>query len=309
MKKQLSENMKQALELYDTTFLKPTEICEKCGVTTASFYGVLSGRTEMSPRIKQAIQIYQQGGITLTRLAEQVGVTRKVLSKYLKNDGIEVVQPLKKYHYDEDFFSIIDTEEKAYWLGFIYADGCICEGKYDMQLEIGIKDREHLVKFAHALGLSKDRVSERKSTCNGRKYLSYRITVSSTKLCRDLVQVGVTPRKSLTLTFPDWLSEELKPHFIRGYFDGDGCLNIRKGRYVRINVVGTESFLKSIQTYYLKKFNQTPTLISQKQGQKAFAFEKSGEGARQIIKDMYSNCSVALDRKYEKAIPILEGKL
>lgn len=304
MRKQLTDNMIEAIKLYDTTSMRALEICESTGVSPQALYGVLSGRTELSPRIQRAVEIYEKEDISLTALAKQLGTTRKILSKHFKNLGIEVKQPLKKYFYDEDYFRQIDHPDKAYWLGFIYADGSITESKTDIKLEIGIKDREHLIKFANCIGLPESKVKERTSKCKGKIYTSYRITVNSTKLCRDLIQLGAVPKKSLILTFPDFLEDQYISHFIRGYFDGDGCLNIRTqpsgNKTARVNFVGTLEFLTGIQDHYYNKFGVAKTKIVQKQGQKAYTFEKSGDGCWIMLDDMYKDCAISLDRKYAK---------
>ena len=65
---------------------------------------------------------------------------------------------MNKYYYNKDFFNKIDTEEKAYWLGFLYADGCIvtrskCKKVTPMSLELVLSsiDINHLYKFLNSL--------------------------------------------------------------------------------------------------------------------------------------------------------------
>ena len=98
------------------------------------------------------------------------------------------------YKYDKNFFEIIDTEEKAYWLGFIAADGNIREDLHKMRIELNIRDKKHLEKFRSAIHGNmpiKEWIRHKNHSCY--------IEVNSVKLCKDLLQYGVTPNKSLTL--------------------------------------------------------------------------------------------------------------
>ena len=143
---------------------------------------------------------------------------------------------MSKYYYNEDYFKKIDTAEKAYWLGFLYADGCITrfyrnEKLKSMSLELTLQDEDcdHLIKFKNAL---ESNVPIQHKIIN-RKYKSDRIVINCTSMCRDLIKLGCTPVKSLTLEFPnnDILPEEYVRDFIRGYFDGDGGVSYTEGEY------------------------------------------------------------------------------
>ena len=68
---------------------------------------------------------FQTTEISLTKMAEREGTTRQTLAKYFKGIGIEVINKQNKSKFNEHIFDVIDTEEKAYWLGFIFADGYI----------------------------------------------------------------------------------------------------------------------------------------------------------------------------------------
>ena len=78
----------------------------------------------------------KEGSISLTQLQNKYGVRRQVISEILKNKGIEVVNYQNRSRINENVFDVIDTEEKAYWLGFIFADGNISStgNKLEMNL-------------------------------------------------------------------------------------------------------------------------------------------------------------------------------
>ena len=110
----------------------------------------------------------------------------------------------KKYYYNENYFSRIDSEKKAYFLGFLFADGCVRQRYrpdrnkplYSLILKLHKKDIDILRKLLIALGNSNIPIVKEKGTnC-------YKITVNSKTLCEDLISHGCVPRKSLILKFP-----------------------------------------------------------------------------------------------------------
>jgi len=92
---------------------------------------------------------------SIVSIAAKYGINRKTLTKYLKINNIEIVANRNKSEFNKDFFDVIDTEEKAYWLGFMYANGCVCAKKFTVSLNISLKDIEHLKKYNKALNYKK----------------------------------------------------------------------------------------------------------------------------------------------------------
>lgn len=206
----------------------------------------------------------------------------------------------KCWRFDNSIFDCIDTEEKAYWLGFIYADGYINSSPIDeiskykkYTFEVGLKssDFEHLEKLKRFLSFT-GTVEQNESSC--------RLRVSDKHLWETLNNYGCTPRKSLTLQFPDesiFKDKSLIRHFIRGYWDGDGCLTFKRENYPNISVIGTEKFITKIQEYlgilgniYLNSENNSITKKLMYNGKKAF----------DVTNYLYSNSNIYLDRKYDK---------
>ena len=196
-----------------------------------------------------------------------------------------------------DFFKQIDTEEKAYWLGFIAADGNIAKDFSCCSIELKQSDFEHLQKFAKCF----DNYYTVKK-CK-REYPSAKILITCKQCCYDLQQYGITPNKSLTLQVAaDKIPLDLQIHYIRGYFDGDGSIfcshpNRTSGyNYDEwgCNFVGTEHTLQFIQNYFH---------LSNKVRKKGKYFELDINGilpAYDILSLMYENASIYLDRKKVK---------
>jgi len=155
--------------------------------------------------------------------------------------------PKRKYSLNEAFFENIDTEEKAYWLGFIYADGCISNNR--LQFDLSWKDNDHLAKLACSLGT--DTPVKFKKRENHEKAF---FRVVSRKLINDLKRLGLTERKSFTIKFPseDLVAKEYQHHFIRGYVDGDGSFIVRPRKDRPSNsytfkVIGSTAFIQALQ--------------------------------------------------------------
>lgn len=94
-------------------------------------------------------------------------------------------------------FETIDTEEKAYWLGFLYADGSV--GSNDDRIELGLAERDfhHIEKFRNFIGIN-NKISYREKT------KSYRYAFKSQNCKQDLINKGCVPRKSLILKYPTY---------------------------------------------------------------------------------------------------------
>ena len=134
-------------------------------------------------------------------------------------------------------FEIIDTEEKAYWLGFLYADGCVGSKEDKVELGLAEKDLKHIEKFRDFMNIT-NKISYREKT------KSYRMSFRSAKCKQDLIDKGCIPKKSLILDFPNenQVPKHLIRHFIRGYFDGDGWFTNTESCF-QIGIIGTENFI------------------------------------------------------------------
>lgn len=152
-----------------------------------------------------------------------------------------MVRQRNETRFDHRYFEAIDTEPKAYWLGFLMADGCVYDnpahGAMQLSVHLAAKDAGHLFRFREAICANKKIYS---GGSNG----SVRFCVSSDRMCSDLIRLGCTPRKSLVLRYPT-IAPPLERHLVRGYFDGDGSACISSGTLF-IQFVGTEDFLGGV---------------------------------------------------------------
>lgn len=148
-----------------------------------------------------------------------------------------------------------------------------------------------------------NKVKLEKVTCNGKKFDRCRWSISNAHLKESLGKVGAVPQKSLILTFPNariFANKSLIKHFIRGYWDGDGCLtysNNTEKTYPEISVLGTEDFLTELKKYLPLEFDYK--LIS-KQKTSVKTLHLGGKNAFKLVYYLYNDAQIYLDRKYEK---------
>lgn len=158
-----------------------------------------------------------------------------------------------KYTSNLKFFENIDTEEKAYWIGFLYADGYVRYTKRnggELRLKLSAKDVDHLLKFRNTINSnSKFTYSTSKVKYNGIYSISDSVCFSiySKKIVDDLHKHGCVNAKTNLIRFPK-LDDTLKYHFIRGYFDGDGSIHKIKNRpnSFYVNIVSNKLFIEDL---------------------------------------------------------------
>lgn len=150
----------------------------------------------------------------------------------------------RKYSVNEHFFDEINTNEKAYWLGFLYADG-YQNGK-EIVINLKISDQEHLNNFKKILQ-SEHPLKEYHSI----NVVSLRI--GSIKLCESLNHLGCVQNKSLIIKFPEFLKQSIfLVDFIRGIFDGDGCIYINKKKRKVLSIYsGSKEFMIELYNIFI----------------------------------------------------------
>lgn len=199
-------------------------------------------------------------------------------------------------------FEKVDTEEKAYWLGFLYADGSV--GSMDNRIELGLAevDKKHIEKFKSFIGLD-NKISYRPKT------KSYRYTFKDKIFKEILIKQGCVPKKSLILTFPteEQVPKELLRHFIRGYFDGDGCF-CNTAACFEASFIGTEAFIKECLLNLPSNLNTSLSIknVHRKDGAKKYGFY-SYDDVLAFLSFMYDDCHIYLERKYQKYIDFLQN--
>lgn len=252
---------------------------------------------------RKITQLYVDGYSTV-KIAETLGFTESKVVWALQTQGVKLRSNKinsRRYDCDHDFFERVDTEEKAYWLGFMYADGYVTSDN-KVGVSLSIHDKEHLGKFKNCLS----------ATYPINEYISYpefnngvvtveyaRLLMTSEKMKSDLINLGCVEHKSLILKYPsrEQVPHSLIPHFLRGYIDGDGSY-AKSGNTHRIKICGTKEFLEGI----LQELQYRSTILKDNRhlDKNIYSLEIGGKGRLEdTINFLYEDATVFLSRKYE----------
>ena len=204
-------------------------------------------------QIQDILDMYVNQKISSVTIGEKYGCSHKVILRLLEAQNIDHSwKPKRKYAVNETYFDEIDTPNKAYILGFLYADGSNNPDKCTISMSLQEEDRDILEKIRSEIGSEKplEFLDYTNKHDGGYTYKNqYRLLIFNKHMCETLESVGMMPNKSLKLQFPN-IKPELYPHFIRGYFDGDGSISQRiisdKNQPITISIVSTENFCKRL---------------------------------------------------------------
>lgn len=202
----------------------------------------------------------------------------------------------KKYLFDETFFDEIDTEAKAYWLGFCMADGCNTGD--ELRVELSVKDECQLLQ------MKKDFHAEHPISYRNRgKHKMAWLGLSSRYLCLRLMELGCTPNKTFTLQKPS-IPKILMRDFIRGYFDGDGCIYIHptKGQKTWSIFGVSKEFLLDLKTEIENAINIKPSFYTRKTGGNLIVIRKKND-IQKLYHYLYDDVLVYMERKRDKFNP------
>ena len=207
--------------------------------------------------IKEIIHLYACNGVSINKLRKMFKLQFRDVKEILLREGIKVRshrESRKTYVYDEDYFEVINTPEKSYWLGFIYADGFITKKTNGSPVfGISLRDKEPLEQLNKCLRSNKPIGVYNKTNSYSSTSIEYKLAFCSSKMVSDLEKWGCIENKTFSLKFPTFLDNNLIPHFIRGYFDGDGSVflhvcHTKNTEYIMLGSAfsGIKSFLQEL---------------------------------------------------------------
>ena len=251
--------------------------------------------------IKQIVKEHESG-MTMKDISDLHGKTKHwcTISRRLNKLGFKVDKhremPISEYAVDDTVFDEIN-EESAYWIGFLMADGCVRDGGRII-LALQLRDKEHVVKFRSFLKSNHKIREDVELDVERRIYPKCGISVTSKRLVERLIYFGVTPRKSHTAKVNDELA--FNRHFWRGVIDGDGTVGMgQKTLYARLSLVGSKFLLEQFQTYVKSICPECDANIRPQVN--IFRYALGCGPAIEIIKNLYQDSNVHLDRKKERA--------
>lgn len=250
-----------------------------------------------------------KGLMALRKKLKELGVDTHLDQKKYR---YKISKVSRKYSFDEHYFDNIDNEHKAYWLGLLMADGYNHETKSCVALRLQGQDREILEKFKQDLKYTGPiyTIDTSKIHFNVKEHYT-ELNLCSPIFSEALAKIGCVQNKTYLLEFPK-IKEDLINHFIRGFFDGDGCISItnrcdrKTGKVYQFNIVGRYEFIKKIYDIFIEKLNITATTISQNPNNYARVIHWSGKKVvTKILNYLYKDSTIYLQRKYNKYLQII----
>ena len=200
---------------------------------------------------------------------------------------------------NHQYFENIDDENKAYWLGFLTADGSIGNSRGGLSIEVTLKedDKSHLIKFCNSI----DFYREPKIYKTNYGTNCARVIFNSEIMVNSLNKLGLYKDKSFSAT-PQTLKEELQRHYWRGLIDGDGSITIAAPhgfKALRINYLGTKSLGDAFSNLSLQVTGFKPKVSQVKSSPTTYLTVLCGSNALSMARYIYLDASVYLNRKYE----------
>lgn len=251
--------------------------------------------------VSEIIDLYQSG-ISTSKIGRQFNLSGEYIRCLLKNNNIYIrkyYEINKKHTINEYLFDCIDTQEKAYFLGILFADGNV-HSKYNaITIKLHKKDKNILVKLSNII-FSKIVLYTSEN--------NYVLKFSSHHMKQKLIELGCVPNKSLKLFFPQ-IDAKLYSHFIRGYFDGDGSIYRYKNDF-GMNIISTEKFCFSIYEIiydHVKisgSVNKDKKMLSHNNNITSILSYAGNHRIINILDWLYKDATIYMERKYEKYLEL-----
>lgn len=257
------------------------------------------------------------GNKSVPAFAKERGLNSSSLRTGFKRLNLEIIPQeitRRKFPINDKFFELVDTEEKAYILGLLYADGCNHEKQHKVELSLDKDDEDIVIKVSQILLYGNVDIKEYHQKNNDKKRVC--LYLISQKLSDDLKRLGCVARKTHVLKFPQ-LPTPLRHHFIRGYFDGDGMLTIterlmkrckNKSKVANFSIVSTMEMLDEIGNTFTKlgvRFDIRKR--HKKRNNNNYTLRISGNQQIKTVCDyLYQDSNIFLDRKQQAYLQLME---
>lgn len=311
-KKVKQQDINIMIELYHQGYTY-REIGNKFGISNSRVGQILrENNIERSDtKIKKhqypdVVEMYYNG-YTTDQIAQKYNCVHEVVCKILHRCGVQMrpaSDRVRKYSFNEHYFDDIDTPNKAYILGLLYADGCNHAKNNGITLKLQERDKEVLEKINIELQNEKPLFFINLNMHNDKWQNAYEISLFSKHFANTLANKGVVPNKSFKLTFPTWLNVEFYSHFIRGYIDGDGCISKDVHR-AGVYITGTKSFCESLANIFENMLGITsyhiniPCMAKENNTNTRVIQINAFDDAKKLLDWVYADANLYLQRKYD----------
>lgn len=249
-------------------------------------------------KLEEIIELYNNG-VPPVQIAEKFNCCTVNITRRLKKAGINFIRDyskmrlptrINKHKVNESFFDFIDNEAKAYFLGLMFSDGSVSKNQFYLKL----KDEDIILKFRDVLQCDYPII------VRDNPHRNYTLIISSQTLCTALCKLGCVPNKTKIIKLPE-LREDLYRHFIRGFFDGDGCLQLQDKKYhCRFDLTSaSKEFLEQVRPI-ITAHAKSNGHLGKETKYDVWHLNYSGHQVQQILDWLYTDSNFYLQRKYTK---------
>lgn len=295
------------------------EIEESTGFGNFAIYKVLLDNNVIRDRrisdtkinLEEAGQLYHDG-MSLKEVGDYYGVDRGVVARFFNKRGVirkTQSEACQIYEINQNYFSNPNKPDVAYFLGFLWADGC--NKTYDNTLGVILnsKDEDILLKLRSALGSTHPIRHFDAETPSGKIGHYCDLNITNKVLSETLNNLGMVKAKTYaeSMALPKGIDDDNTRHFLRGLIDGDGWIVVSKARAVDINVgVAGHADLLKILSDYILRVTEIKTTINDLPLWNPDICKTKGlyvNGNRNVVKFLQwlykDSFGFRLDRKYE----------
>lgn len=242
-------------------------------------------------------------------IANYLGFTERQVRGKINGLGLSKLRKIKS-----DYFSIIDTPLKAYFLGFIFADGYLVYNPNRRVYELGIELQEDDKYILDLLNLELGNLNNiyytpaKKVIIEGieaNRKPTYCLRIYSKQIVEDLIQKGIVPNKTHHVSFLK-VQEKYFFDFLRGYIDGDGGYYIDRYNRVKIHITSAfDDILYYLQNRLLDYDIQSSVYKEKERKYRLYIYRK--DDINKLVHLLYYDNVVCLKRKFDKINNILLG--
>ncbi|MHC0035944.1 helix-turn-helix domain-containing protein [Pseudoneobacillus sp. C159] len=260
--------------------------------------------------IKSIINLHTQG-YSQVEIGRLIGISRGTIKRW--NDELHFFEPrtpgeagklkCKTYEYDENYFQNICTPNQAYILGYITGDGTVFDRKKSKRLVLTLAecDKQLLFDISEEMNMVNAIKFRKKNSDNEQN--KYSLIINSTKMCNDLIALGIGPRKTGLEKWMEFKDLGLQWAFLRGFFDADGHIRVylRNGYLkARLGFTSNPQMLSDMLLFFKSQgFAKNVNSITHKQGCSDL-YLSSIQEIKLIGRELYKYGDIKLNRKYDK---------
>lgn len=228
-----------------------------------------------------------------SNISKVTGYNRYTINDWINKYDLKNEYEIRKYKINENYFEIIDTEHKAYWLGFLMADGYMNLNQKSFGICLKKTDDYIIKEFLNDINYNGSITYSDKDA---------RIDICSVKMCKDLINLHISPRKSGCEVVPDQVPDHLLKHFVRGFFDGDGSIPNNQKSLTFFLCSSSYNILEDINDVFKRKFDFSYSIKRRTENDRKkrfYNYSAYGDNAKNIFNWIYEDATICLLRKYD----------